>query len=173
MQKITYYVDHVLGDVGPVFYLSVLIIAGFVGITAFNPTAVEQFAQQVLDVTADKVGWMYLLVTSGFVLFSGFLAISRYGNFRLGPEDEPPEFSYKSWLAMIFSGGMGVGLVFWGVAEPMMHFNSPPLGMGEPRTPEAAQLGMRYAFFHRGCSPRTGCSTPPVSSASCGVYCNC
>ena len=150
MQKVTYYVERVLGDVGPVFYLSVLIIASFVGVTAFNPAGVEQFAQQVLDIIAVKVGWMYLLVTSGFVLFAAFLAISRYGSFKLGPEDEPPEFSYKSWLAMIFSGGMGVGLVFWGVAEPMMHFNEPPLGIGEARTPEAAQLGMRYAFFHWG-----------------------
>ncbi|CAN0599416.1 unnamed protein product, partial [Laminaria digitata] len=72
------------------------------------------------------------------------------GSIRLGAEGEPPEFSFNSWLAMIFSGGMGVGLVFWGVAEPMMHFNDPPLGLAEPRTPEAAQLGMRYAFFHWG-----------------------
>tara|TARA_R110000823_G_scaffold171736_7_gene304129 strand:+ start:553 stop:2190 length:1638 start_codon:yes stop_codon:yes gene_type:complete len=136
--------------VGPVFYLSVVLITSFVSFTAFNPSAVEQFAQQVLDTLAVKVGWMYLLVTSGFVIFAAFLAISRYGGFKLGAEDEPPEFSYTSWLAMIFSGGMGVGLVFWGVAEPMMHFNAPPLGIGEPRTAEAAQLGMRYAFFHWG-----------------------
>src|SRR5690554_3188810 len=65
-------------------------------------------------------------------------------------DDEAPEFSYGSWLAMIFSGGMGVGLVFWGVAEPIMHFSSPPLGIGEPKTAEAAQIGLRYAFFHWG-----------------------
>ena len=150
MNRVSRLVSRVLGNVGPVFYLSVLLIASFVGVTAVHPAAVETFAQQLLDATAINVGWMYLLVTSGFVLFTLFLAISRYGSFKLGPEDEPPEFSYKSWLAMIFSGGMGVGLVFWGVAEPMMHFNSPPLGIGEPRTPEAAQLGMRYAFFHWG-----------------------
>ena len=61
-----------------------------------------------------------------------------------------PEFSFTSWLAMIFSGGMGVGLVFWGVAEPIMHLNDPPLGLAEPRSVEAAQLGMRYSFFHWG-----------------------
>jgi len=150
MQKITACIERILGDVGPVFYLSVLIIASFVGAAALYPDRVEQYSQNLLDATATNVGWMYLIATSGFVLFAGFLALSRYGNFRLGPPDEPPEFSYNSWLAMIFSGGMGVGLVFWGVAEPMMHFNQPPLGIGQPQTPEAAQLGMRYAFFHWG-----------------------
>jgi len=125
VQSFTALIHRMLGDVGPVFYLSVLIIASFVSVTAFKPDEVEQFAQQLLDNIAGKVGWMYLLVTSGFVFFAAL-------------------------LAMIFSGGMGVGLVFWGVAEPMMHFNEPPLGIGEPRTAEAAQLGMRYAFFHWG-----------------------
>lgn len=150
MHKITLYRDRLLGDVGWVFYLSVLTIVGFVSVAALYPETVEQVATRLLDQTAINVGWMYLLATSGFVLFSAFLAMSRYGYVKLGGENEAPEFSYSSWLAMIFSGGMGVGLVFWGVAEPMMHFNSPPLGIGEPRTVEAAQLGMRYAFFHWG-----------------------
>ncbi len=139
-----------LGDVGAVFYLSVVIIAGFVAVAAIFPDDVERIAQQVLDFTAHKMGWMYLLATSGFVIFVLFLGLSKFGGIRLGPDEEPPEFSFKSWLAMIFSGGMGVGLVFWGVAEPMMHFNDPPLGLDEPRTVEAAQTGMRYAFFHWG-----------------------
>lgn len=150
MRKLVINRDQLLGNVGWVFALSVLVIVSFVSATALYPAIVEKYAQRLLDDTAINVGWTYLLATSGFVLFSVFLAISRYGNIRLGTEDERPEFSYLSWLAMIFSGGMGVGLVFWGVAEPMMHFNSPPLGVGEPRTAEAAQLGMRYAFFHWG-----------------------
>ncbi|MBC7180384.1 MAG: BCCT family transporter, partial [Roseovarius sp.] len=95
-------------------------------------------------------GWMYLLVMTGFVFFVLFLGLSRIGTIRLGAPDERPEFSFQSWLAMIFSGGMGVGLVFWGVAEPMMHFNAPPVDSGLPRTAEAAQTGMLYAFFHWG-----------------------
>ncbi len=142
--------ERLLGDVGPVFYLSVLIISAFVGLAVSYPADVERVSKQVLDITANKLGWMYLVATSGFVLFVLFLAFSRYGNVRLGPDDERPEFSFKSWLAMIFSGGMGVGLVFWGVAEPMMHFNNPPLGLNAPRSAEAAQMGMRYAFFHWG-----------------------
>ena len=144
------FVAGLLGDVGIVFYLSILIIAGFVATAALIPEVVGQTAQQILDATATNVGWMYLLVTSGFVVFTLSLALSRYGSLRLGPEDEAPEFSFNSWIAMIFSGGMGVGLVFWGVAEPMTHFNAPPLGIGVPRTADAAQTGMRYAFFHWG-----------------------
>ena len=139
-----------LGDVGAVFRISVLIILAFVIATAIAPAAVERTAQAVLHVTATNVGWMYLLVTTGFVGFVLFLGLSRIGDIRLGPEGEAPEFSYSNWLAMIFSGGMGVGLVFWGVAEPMMHFNEPPLDAGQPRTVQAAQMGMRYAFFHWG-----------------------
>jgi glycine betaine transporter len=147
---ISAFFSKLLGDVGTVFYISVLIIATFVAVAASRPEMVEQVAQQVLDATATNVGWLYLMATSAFVIFTLSIALSKFGKLRLGPDDEPPEFSFPSWLAMIFSGGMGVGLVFWGVAEPMMHFTEPPLGIGDPRTVEAAQMGMRYAFFHWG-----------------------
>ncbi|WP_101069189.1 BCCT family transporter [Roseovarius salinarum] len=140
----------ILGDVGTVFRVSVVIVAIFVLAAAIAPAAVERVARAVLHATAVNVGWMYLLVMTGFVFFVLFLGLSRIGTIRLGAPDERPEFSFQSWLAMIFSGGMGVGLVFWGVAEPMMHFNAPPLGTGLPRTAEAAQTGMLYAFFHWG-----------------------
>ncbi len=143
-------VKSLLGDVGMVFRASAIVVLAFVVATAAFPSVVERAAQAVLHATATNVGWMYLLVTTGFVGFVLFLGLSKFGSIRLGPEDEPPEFNYSSWLAMIFSGGMGVGLVFWGVAEPMMHFNEPPLGSGLPRTAQAAQAGMRYAFFHWG-----------------------
>ncbi|MGQ9424341.1 BCCT family transporter [Gilvimarinus sp. F26214L] len=150
MRRLSAIAKNVLGDVGSVFYLSSVLVALFVAAAAIQPEAVEQGAQRILDVTATNVGWMYLLSTSGFVVFALLVAGSRFGSLRLGPDGEPPEFSYASWLAMIFSGGMGVGLVFWGVAEPMMHFNEPPLGIGTPRSAEAAQAGLRYAFFHWG-----------------------
>lgn len=139
-----------LGDVGTVFRVSFVIVVVFLLAAAIAPARVETAAQAVLHATATNVGWMYLLVTTGFVGFVLFLGLSKTGQIRLGPPDEAPEFSYPSWLAMIFSSGMGVGLVFWGVAEPMMHFNNPPLGTGLPRTAMAAQTGMRYAFFHWG-----------------------
>lgn len=139
-----------LGDVGVVFYVSAALIVSFVAATAFIPHAVGQAAQAVLDATAANLGWMYLLAITGFVGFVLYLGLSSIGVIRLGAEDEPAEFSFSSWLAMIFSAGMGVGLVFWGVAEPMMHFNEPPPGSILSRTPDAAQAGMTYAFFHWG-----------------------
>lgn len=150
MNKLSSFFRELLGEVGCVFYISILIVSGFVITATMYSEDVEKLAQQILDVTATNFGWMYLMATSGFVLFVIFLALSKFGGIRLGADNETPEFSFTSWLAMIFSGGMGVGLVFWGVAEPMVHFNNPPLGIGEPRTAEAAQLGMRYAFFHWG-----------------------
>lgn len=88
----------------------------------------------------------------GLVLFTLFLALSRYGNLKLGSEDEEPEFSIGSWFAMLFAAGMGIGLVFWGVAEPLSHYKTPPPGIA-PATPEAANAAMRYAFFHWGLHP--------------------
>jgi len=150
MNRLTRFADRLLGDVGVVFGFSVLIVAGIVTVTTRYPQTIATLAERALHTTATNFGWMYLVTTSGFVLFAAWLALSRFGSIKLGPDGEPPEFSFKSWLAMIFSAGMGVGLVFWGVAEPVMHFNSPPLGIGDPRTVEAAQTGMRYAFFHWG-----------------------
>ncbi|WP_114966363.1 BCCT family transporter [Alkalilacustris brevis] len=139
-----------LGDVGIVFRISSALIVLFVAAAATAPGVVGRAAQTILETTADNLGWMYLLVITGFVGFVLYLGLSRTGEIRLGAEDEPAEFSFTSWLAMIFSAGMGVGLVFWGVAEPMMHYNEPPLGSGLPRTADAAQTGMTYAFFHWG-----------------------
>ncbi|MFT7185973.1 MAG: glycine betaine transporter [Pseudohongiellaceae bacterium] len=150
MDKLKQWMNRLLGDVGTVFYLSILLIGGFLVATVADPQGVQELAQKILDATANNFGWLYLLATSGFVIFTLGLAFSRFGSIRLGPDDEPPEFSFTSWLAMIFSGGMGVGLVFWGVAEPMIHFSSPPMGIGTPATVEAAQTGMRFAFFHWG-----------------------
>ncbi|WP_298748647.1 BCCT family transporter [uncultured Serinicoccus sp.] len=95
-------------------------------------------------------GWVYILATTLFIAFLLFLALSRFGHIRLGKDHERPEFTTVSWLAMLFSAGMGVGLVFYGVAEPMSHLASPPLGIGEPMTIEAGQRAMQYTFFHWG-----------------------
>jgi len=91
--------QRVLGDVGVVFWASALIIVAFVTAAALRPDAVEAWAVRVLSLTATNVGWMYLIVTSGFVLFIFFLGVSRFGNLRLGAPGEKPEFSFQSWLA--------------------------------------------------------------------------
>jgi len=97
-------------------------------------------------------GWFYLWVVLGLVLFAAYVAFSRYGQLRLGGEDDEPEFSIGSWFAMLFAAGMGIGLVFWGVAEPVSHYVTPPPGI-TGGTPEAANAAMRYVFFHWGIHP--------------------
>ncbi|MDN4590662.1 glycine/betaine ABC transporter permease [Xenophilus aerolatus] len=97
-------------------------------------------------------GWFYLWVVLGLVVLALWLAFSRYGTLKLGAEDEEPEFSLGSWFAMLFAAGMGIGLVFWGVAEPVSHYGTPPPGI-VPNTPEAAGAAMRYSFFHWGLHP--------------------
>lgn len=97
--------------------------------------------------------WLFVLASAFFVLFSALLAFSRYGNIKLGPDDSKPEFTTFSWVSMMFATGMGIGLMFWGVAEPLTHLNTPPLGLAEAGTESAAHLAMEYTFFHWGFHP--------------------
>jgi glycine betaine transporter len=106
----------------------------------------------MLSALTRNFGWLYLWVVLGLVMFAGFVAFSRYGSLKLGAEDEEPEFSVGSWFAMLFAAGMGIGLVFWGVAEPISHYGAAPPGVA-PGTPEAANAAMRYVFFHWGVHP--------------------
>jgi glycine betaine transporter len=106
----------------------------------------------MLSLLTRNFGWLYLWVVLGLVLFAGFVAFGRYGGMKLGGEDEEPEFGAGSWFAMLFAAGMGIGLVFWGVAEPISHYNTAPPGI-VAGTPEAANAAMRYVFFHWGVHP--------------------
>ncbi|ANY07907.1 choline transporter [Pseudonocardia sp. HH130630-07] len=93
-------------------------------------------------------GWGFILAATGFVVFALFLAFSRYGRIRLGADDEEPEFRTVSWIAMMFSAGMGIGLMFFGVNEPLTFFTSPPPGSAAPGTTEALQVSMATSLFH-------------------------
>tara|TARA_R110001583_G_C5671033_1_gene411107 strand:+ start:22785 stop:24419 length:1635 start_codon:yes stop_codon:yes gene_type:complete len=138
------------GRPGWVFYMSLLLLAGFVVPGIIMPEHLSIWADQALAFTTRHFGWLYLFATTGFLVFCISLAASNYGRIRLGADGEAAEFSYTAWLGMIFSAGMGVGLVFWAVAEPMSHFVSPPFGGAEPRSPQAAGLAMQYSLFHWG-----------------------
>ena len=135
---------------GWVFYLSLILLAGFVATGVFLPDQLASGAGRALGFTTDHFGWLYLFATTGFLVFCLSVALSDYGHIRLGADGETPEFPYATWLGMIFSAGMGVGLVFWGIAEPMTHYNQPPLGQAAAQTPHAASLGVQYSFFHWG-----------------------
>jgi choline/glycine/proline betaine transport protein len=98
--------------------------------------------------------WYYLALVAGFLFFVIWLMFSRYGNIRLGKDEDRPEFSYFSWFAMLFGAGMGIGLVFWSIAEPMYHFQSNPfMADAMAETPRAAGIAMRLTFFHWGLHP--------------------
>lgn len=134
------------------FTISLVIVLIIVLFGAFAPNLFTLAANQVLHITTTNFGWFYLIVTFGFLLFCIFLAFSKYGQIPLGGDDEEPEYSLPTWFAMLFSAGMGIGLVFWGVAEPVSHYFSPPAGV-TGQTTEAAQTALRYAFFHWGLHP--------------------
>jgi len=135
-----------------VLYISAIIVAMFVawGITA--PGTLDTAAQSALNWMIDRFGWFYMLVAAFFVLFVISLAISPLGKIKLGKDDEEPEFSWFSWIGMLFAAGIGVGFVFWGPAEPILHYSNPPVGF-EPYSNESAYAGLRYGVFHWALQP--------------------
>ncbi|MGV3572114.1 MAG: BCCT family transporter [Ramlibacter sp.] len=133
-------------------YLSTGVIALIVLWGLLAPAALGASADLALAVITRNFGWLYLWVVLGLVLLALVLAFSRYGDLKLGDEDEEPQFSIGAWFSMLFAAGMGIGLVFWGVAEPLSHYITPPPGIA-PGTPEAANAAMRHAFFHWGLHP--------------------
>ncbi|WP_026116714.1 BCCT family transporter [Nocardiopsis valliformis] len=110
-------------------------------------------AQSTRDWIGSTLGWFYVLATTFFLGAAIFLMLSRFGKIRLGPDDSRPEFSTMAWFAMLFTTGMGIGLVFWGVAEPVNHLHAPrdaslaPGADGEPQV-EAASEALAASFFH-------------------------
>ncbi|WP_186629924.1 BCCT family transporter [Rhodococcus sp. BP22] len=135
----------------PVFIPASLIILAMITFSVvFASTASDAFESLNTAIT-DGVGWWYILSATGFVLFALYCGISRIGNIRLGRDDEKPEFGVFSWFAMLFSAGMGIGLVFYGVAEPLSHYVNPPeAGRIEGSTDGAANQAMELTLYHWG-----------------------
>lgn len=132
----------------PVFFVSAAALVGFVVFgSLFSSTAADVFPA-VLDAVATHFGWFYIVVVAFFLGVCGWLAMSRHRHTRLGDDDDRPEFSTPTWFAMLFSAGMGIGLVFYGVAQPMMMYSGPPGGNGG--TAEAARNALPLTFFHWG-----------------------
>ena len=133
---------------GTVFWVTVAISAAFCLWGVFALDSFSSVLAAVVGWITSGLGWVYMLITTFFLVFVIYLAFSRYGKIKLGQPDDEPEFGYFAWFAMLFQAGMGIGLVFWGVAEPVWHFGDPPMGLAEPRTPGAANLALQTAFFH-------------------------
>ncbi len=133
------------------FYISIAITISIVLWGLLLPQSFEKVGNATFGYLVTNFGWFYTLSMSSFVIFSIWLAASKYGRIRLGADDSRPEYSYVSWFAMLFSAGMGIGLVFWGVAEPLNHFMN-PMGM-EGGTAAAASFAIKKSFLHWGLHP--------------------
>ncbi|MGH3456840.1 BCCT family transporter [Aeromicrobium sp.] len=136
-----------------VFGVAAVLAVAFVLVGAIWPEWMDENTTAVLGWVTGNLGWLFVLTSAGFVVFSAYLAASRFGNVRLGSDDSEPEFSTVSWVSMMFATGMGIGLMFWGVAEPLTHLNAPPLGESKPGSADAAADAMQFAFFHWGFHP--------------------
>ncbi|WP_020208448.1 choline BCCT transporter BetT [Gilvimarinus chinensis] len=120
----------------------------FVLFTVIMPTRAENLFAAVQGWVLTSAGWFYILAVALFLIFVVGLAISGFGKIKLGPDHSEPDYSYTSWFAMLFSAGMGIGLMFFGVAEPVMHTMTPPVA--DPASADAAREAMRITFFHWG-----------------------
>lgn len=132
----------------PVFFGAVVVIAIFVGIGVIVPNKAEQIFSAMQSAILTQFGWLYLLAVAVFLFSVIILAAGRYGDLKLGSDDSKPEFHYLSWLAMLFAAGMGIGLMYFAVGEPMTHFASPP--EADPFSIAAKRQAMSVTFFHWG-----------------------
>jgi choline/carnitine/betaine transport len=132
-----------------VFGVAAALTVIFLGWGVLGTDSLISVARSILnDGIIPYGGWAFVLVASGFVLFAIALSISRYGRIPLGADKEKPEFRTVSWIAMMFSAGMGIGLMFFGVAEPVSHLMSPPPGTALPASDEAVHTAMATTLFH-------------------------
>ena len=138
-----------VGAAPAVFWASMGLIVAFVLFAVVTPDLAAEGIGAVQTGIVDVLGWYYVLLIAVFVAFALAMGFSRFGDIRLGRDDEEPEFGMKSWFAMLFSAGMGIGLVCWGVAEPLNHFAAPRPGF-EGGQVETARRAMTQTYLHWG-----------------------
>jgi len=134
-----------------VFIISIILTLIFIVWGVFFTENLTNVTDLIYNSSIDYLGWLYIGATFFFVVFSIYLLFSKYGHIRLGRATDRPDFKTSSWLAMLFGAGMGIGIVYWAVAEPVTHFTNPPFGEGY--TVDAANTAMQYTFFHWGMHP--------------------
>lgn len=135
--------------VSRVFYITVTLVIITVLFGAIFPAQFEQITGNIQSFVATTFGWYYMLLMSALVIFAIFIAISPYGQIRLGKDADKPDFSTPTWIAMLFSAGMGIGLVFYGTAEPLSHYMS-DAPTAEVGSDQAFKEGLTYSYFHWG-----------------------
>lgn len=133
---------------GPVFWPAAIVIILFIAITLIVGEPMNEVFSTIQTSISNYGGWFFVISVNIFLFFVLFIAFSKYGSIRLGGPKARPEFSKGAWFAMLFSAGMGIGILFWSVGEPINHFISPPEGVA--RTTEAARTSMEMTFLHWG-----------------------
>ena len=130
------------------FWISISIGIVFVLWGVIFPENLVAVMTDLQAVLLDKFGWFYQFSATFFFVVALFFAFSKYGKIKLGKDDDKPDYSTPTWFAMLFSAGMGIGLLFYGVSEPVSHYASPPFGEGN--SIESAKVGLRYTYLHWG-----------------------
>ena len=148
-----------------VFFTAAAIAVLFVAVAIPEDQAVAAMFGAVTSWVARHLGWFYILSVSGLLIFLLVLAVSRYGNIRLGSDGSRPDYSNLTWFTMLFAAGIGTILMFWGVAEPISHFASPPFPGTEPGSEAAAREAMTLALYHFGLHTWTIFALPGLAIA--------
>ena len=137
-------------NIGSVFYWSVAFVIAFVLWAAISPEILGSIMTTAMTAVSSGFGWIYLVVPFAAIVMLVWFAASRFGRLRLGSADSRPEYSTFAWLAMVLAAVMGIGLVSYGVAEPMSHFMVPPHGLAGPETMDAAVRAMQFSYLDWG-----------------------
>ncbi|WP_411842008.1 BCCT family transporter [Salinicoccus sp. HZC-1] len=132
--------------------ISVFIVVMVVIWGAIAPEQMIKITGSIMDFIIAELGWFYVVSTALFIIFCLYLGVGPYRQMKLGKKEDKPEYRYFEWIGMLFAAGMGVGLVFWGTADPLSHFAEPPPGT-EPKTKIAAEQSLLYSVFHWGIHP--------------------
>ncbi len=132
------------------FVFSIILIAAFIWITLINLNEADKLFAEIQQQLSDGLGWLIILLANGFLVFVIYLAFSKHKNIILGGENATPEFSNINWIAMLFSAGLGVGLLFYGVAEPVLHFSSNSIHEAGASFSDKANLAMNLSYLHWG-----------------------
>ena len=132
------------------FLFSIILIFGFIGLTLYNLSDADRLFADIQLQLSDGLGWLIILLANGFVVFVIYLALSKHKKIILGGPDAKPEFSNVNWIAMLFSAGLGVGLLFYGVAEPVLHYSSNVIHQEGASFSDKANLSMNLAYLHWG-----------------------
>lgn len=142
------------GTIAPaVFWPAMVVVLGVALLAIVFPETSGSVMEKSQNWIVANLGWFYMLAIGIFVAFAIIVALSRWGSIRLGRDDDEPEFGLMSWFAMLFSAGMGVGLVFYGVAEPLGYTTNSPKPGWDVEGAEASGLAMAQTFLHWGLHP--------------------